>query len=323
MRVTVGTVKPLLARRMLSKYICESRILSFHRCRISERAHFKDGRMKSTGWNVGDGRRAAVVMKRFGGAVAVMLTVLLGLSVPSAHAVLFDFNALADGASNAAVQAYMQGALTSQHSSGVVTVSGSAAERDYTGDNHVVGPVSGRQVTPLTLGNTNGGTFHSGGFESYLINRTDSTTISMLFSVPIYTASFDYEIFPDGTCPTPGCNPGSWPDFTFKADNVVEFRTLGVIPGAGGTYPHSPASGIGSTEAAPQFLGESGTWNFPNGVTKLEFVDWPRRIGIDNLYVGDNRQPDPLPEPSSFVLLASGLLGAWGALGISRRRRNG
>jgi hypothetical protein len=126
----------------------------------------------------------------------------------------------------------------------------------------------------------------------------------MVFSgLKIYGVSFDYEIFPDGTCAT-GVSCGSnWPDFTFMADGTLVFNTQAVMPGnPGAPYLHSPASGLG-TELAPQFLGQTGTWVFPNGVTKLEFVDWPATVGIDNLKITTT------PEPATMTLLGVGMLG--------------
>ena len=141
----------------------------------------------------------------------------------------------------------------------------------------------------------------------------------MNFTQTIYSASFDYEIFPDGTCPNGNINCGSnWPDFKFDAGATQIFATQGVMPSSS---QHSPASGYNGTETAPQYLGVSGTWNFTNGVTKLSFIDWPATIGIDNLVVGFT-PPTPgqttlAPEPATLGLFAFGLAG----LGFIHRRR--
>lgn len=241
-------------------------------------------------------------------------SLFLSLAGMQAHAntIAFDFNSLADGASNSSVQSYMNGLLGP---GSTVTVTGSQASNDYDGDGHVVGPGNGR--TSLTLGTSDGTTQHLSTNDTFIHNVSSATEIAMTFSgLEIYSVSFDYEIFPDGSCPT-GKNCGSnWPDFTFKADGTQVFETLAVMPGnPGAPYRHSPASGTHDTELAPQFLGQSGTWTFPNGVTELEFIDWPATVGIDNLQI--DTTPSPVPEPGSLLLLASGLIG----IGLLRRRK--
>jgi len=248
-------------------------------------------------------------MRRLSAGFIAGLAVVLLLAGPSAHAFLitFDFNALSDGASNSSVQTYMRNLITATPGApagATVTVTGAVAEKNYTGDNHVVGPVSGSTVTAETLGTSDGGVHHNGALDAFIINNSSSTTITMTFNFAIHSLMFDYEIFPDGTCPTSPC-PGNWPDFTFKADGVLQFQTLGILPGTLGTYPHSPNSGAVTNEPAPQFLGKTAYLLFPNGVTKLEFIDWPRTIGIDNLTV----DPPTVPAPGSLVLMLVGLLG--------------
>jgi len=225
-----------------------------------------------------------------------------------ADTVSFDFNSLADGAVNSSVQTYMNGVLGA---AGSVVVAGSQASKTYNGDGHVVGPGTGS--TSLTLATSDGTVQHLGTTDTFIDNVSSSTEISMTFSgLKIYSVSFDYEIFPDGTCPTgTGCS-SNYPDFTFDANGALVFNTLAVMPGnPGAPYTHSPASGPGGTELAPQFLGQSGTWSFPNGVTKLEFIDWPATVGIDNLKITTTT-----PEPATMTLIGVGMLG----LGAVRRR---
>lgn len=256
--------------------------------------------------------------------ILVLVVGFFGALVPRADAVLidFNFNSLLDGASNLAVQNYMRNILNIQHPGGSVVVTGSGAERDYIGDGYVVGPVVGpigdRRVIPLTLGDTDGNIAHGLPLDTFLIN-SDLDRIIMQFNFPIYSVSFDYEIFPDGTCPQAGlsCGPTSanWPDFTFRADGDFQFRTLGINPAVSGPYQHSPHSGPLLNERAPQYLGVSGEYLFSNGVSRLAFIDWPRMIGIDNLRINDRTS---IPEPSSIFLLTSGLLGLAGF----RRKRS-
>ncbi len=240
---------------------------------------------------------------------AVVLSILGGGISARADTITFDFNSLANGAGNSSVQSYMNGVLGAD---GTVTVSGSLASNSYTGDGHVVGPGNGS--TSLTLGTSDGTTQHLTTHDTFIQNTSSSSKIVMNFSgLQIYSVGFNYEIFPDGTCAT-GVNCGSnWPDFSFMANGLLIFETLGVMPGnSGAPYLHSPNSGASGTEKAPQFLGQSGTIIFQNGVTNLQFVDWPATIGIDNLVVTTN-----VPEPGSLTLFGTGLLSLFG---VVRRR---
>jgi len=186
-----------------------------------------------------------------------------------------------------------------------VTVTGAMADTTYNGDGHVVGP----NAVSKTLGTSDGGTDHPGSWDIFISsnpNGTPNDRIVMKFSFPIYSVSFDYEIFPDGTCPDMNhCAGGAnLPDLKFMAGPIgsttMVMHSMSAVPVSPNT--HSPNSGMGTNEMAPQMLGMSGTWTFAAGVKELDFIDWPQKIGIDNLRLN-------IPEPSTLLLLASGLAG--------------
>ena len=242
---------------------------------------------------------------------SVALTVLalgVALSPVAAAAFTFDFNSLADGASNANIQTYMQGVLPG------TTISGAAASKTWTGDDHVVGPVSGSTVTPITLGTSNGAignntdVSHGGANDTFIMNQLDvTTTITIKFTSPVNLVGFDWEIFPDATCPSAG-SCSETPDLKFKINGteVAGSPFLGVAPGTNSTYLHSPLSGFGANELALQRIGHYTVG--ASSVTQLDFIDWPVAIGIDNLVVDTFVPPggDLVPEPSTLLLLGAG-----------------
>lgn len=252
--------------------------------------------------------RQSVAPALVAAALALSATAARADPISTTTSIALDFNSLGNNANNAAVQSYLQGALGSG-----ATITGALALQGYTGDGHVVGPVSGSTVTPYTLGTTDGGVAHGGSPDTFIVNDSSGKfTINLPFKV--YGVSFDYEIFPDGT-------PNQPPDMTFKADGTVVFHLFGVLPGTGGTFPHSPVSGTGATEGSAQLLG-SYSGAFPNGVTKLEFIDWPDRVGIDNLQLNPTPAPAPVvPEPLSMAAWL-GVLAGGGAVARRLRRRN-
>ncbi len=267
-----------------------------------------------------------------------LLTLLafLGVGVcASAGTFTFNFNSLASGATSAQIATYMDGVIGC---SNCVTVTGAVADQTYTGDSHVVGPTTGvgrgATTTSVTLGNTNGATGNNaspGSTDTFIANTSDSSQqiaseISITFSgLTISSTSFDYEIFPDGTCAALGSQCGgsgnpNLPDFEFTTGAAVggtpvaAFGTggtqYGVVPGSGdGNEKNSPAM---DNETAPQYIGVSGVLALPN-VSELNFIDWPATIGVDNLVI----TTPSVPEPSSVFLLGTAFLG----VGLSLRRR--
>ena len=192
------------------------------------------------------------------------------------------------------------------------------ATSSYTADGHVVGPASGGTVAARTLGTTDGGVPHPGK-DGFLMNASGSDRITLHFARPVYAASFDYEIFPNGQVPDgTRTDPHHYPDFTFKADGLTLLHTVSVLPGTAGTFAHSLASAR-HDERAPQLLGRAA-FDFPAGVTTLEFVDWPEKVGIDNLRVSCTPVAHA-SEPSSLVLLGCGGLVGLLALAPWRKRR--
>ena len=156
-------------------------------------------------------------MKIIRKTLAIATTIVaMAVTVPAA-AIVIDFEGvtLTGGiGSNTAVQSYLDGVF----GSGFVKVYGTVADRAYDGDGHAnKDPSSGRRVT---LGTTDGATsptdythFHP-GLDTFIRNvGTDGGTNTawgslgndkfvFVFKSPIYFVSFDWEVFPDGTCGT-------------------------------------------------------------------------------------------------------------------------
>ena len=242
----------------------------------------------------------------------------LGAAVSAqAGSITFDFGSLGNGASDSAIQTFMNNLLPVHDS---VTVTGAVASNTYNGDGHVTGPNPG--TSSFTLAQLD-----PAGNGTFIQNDTghSSNEIKMVFSgLTISSISFDFEIFPDGTCPSlgncGGSNHSNLPDLTVVSNGsnqVVQYD--GVVPGQPGsyntTYIHSPNSRPTNDELAPQLLGSSGVLNLPAGSTELEFEDWPATIAINDLVI--NPPGNSVPEPATVILLAPGLI----ALGPLLRRR--
>jgi hypothetical protein len=290
---------------------------------------------------------------------AVLLAIALAMTSPAfANLITFDFDSMgyrssATPGSNTAVCTYLNGVWSAagQAGSGSVSGAGELSNNQYTGDGHVVGPTTSTvtclhydrlhhctaskittTTTPATLGNTEGGDQGTASVDplstqdpdNYIVNA-GSDRITITFPAPIYALSFDFEIFPDGTCPSSthcGRNGANLPDFSLWVDNAMQWQVFGTYPGASNTYSHSPASGAGSTEQAPQYLSHAGLIVFDQGATQVSFVDWPQRIGIDNLVVDTQCEylscpRHDAPEPPTLPLT----VGAFAALAWCVRSR--
>lgn len=280
-------------------------------------------------------------MRRFPTILQFMLIVAAGVEIPAYAATYsFNFNSLSENATASQIATYMTTYLQTNGCTGcTVTVVGAVADTTYDGDGNVVGP-SGH---PLTLGTSDGATSNSsttpagvlgktnnlisGTVDTFIANTSDSASqisseiyldFSLGTGVKISSASFDYEIFPDGS-------PQQPPDFIFEAGNVIggtnaavtSFGTngtqYGVTPKSSGSDGHSTASPDSSSESSAQYI---GTWSGSlNNVSELDFIDWPATIGVDDLSITTTTT---VPEPSSVILLFTIMLG----IGLMARRRS-
>jgi hypothetical protein len=260
----------------------------------------------------------------------------------SATSVTFNFNSLAENATTAQIQSYMNTQLTNAGCTGcTVTVTGAFADTTYNADGHVTGPGSvsgtGKSTASLTLGNTgdsstldatasNLTSTVNGSYDTFLATTNDGATqtgsqITLKFSgftVGGTGNSFAYEIFPDLSCTAltssacggnavGGIYPNQ-PDFKFDINGstpVTSFGTNGIQYGVtpGTTNGNTNNSLLSSAETAPQYI---GTWSGSlNTATEMDFVDWPATIGVDDLVLNWTKTSSPVPEPGSVLLLGT------------------
>ena len=146
---------------------------------------------------------------------------VLGSAVSARADITFTFDSItyATGNQDTAIARYMDTLLggTCATLFNCVTVTGLnssgnpsgyvATDQTYNGDGHVVSNTSGKS---LTLGDSNGATSNSSlapGSTDTLPGehgRQQAPTVSgieITFNTPVTLLGFDYEIFPDGTCP--------------------------------------------------------------------------------------------------------------------------
>ena len=243
--------------------------------------------------------------------VAAVLFLIAGSVPASAGVVTFNFNTLSSGANGGSIQSYMNSILGGN---ATVTVSaGAQANKGYNGDGHVVGVGSS---TSRTLGTSEGNGAVAGGtvcgsggctnptipanLDTFIKNASGYSSFYFDFSSNfiIDSVSFDYEIFPDGTCTSltySGCGGAAvggiypnQPDFTFSTDLGQVFHSYGTTPRSANN--DSPVS---TNELTPQ-LGPINTGSLVfnvAGSNVLNFADWPATIGIDNLVITYHTPP--------------------------------
>ena len=137
-----------------------------------------------------------------------------------------------------------------------------ATDETYNGDGHVVSNTAGKS---LTLGDSNGATnnstFDTRATDIFLANTDDNRSqlsqgIEITFTTAVTLTGFDYEIFPDGTCPdvynhdcgTVGSPLANLPDLVFKINGVTNTTFTGDAPCANTNTPHCESSSTAGIE---------------------------------------------------------------------------
>jgi len=232
--------------------------------------------------------------------------------------ITFDFNTVAISGSHSnglgatggdtAIGTYMTGILHSSIGpSASANSSGALATQTYNGEGHVNGD---------SLGTSDNGVHHTGN-DTFLMNDdfgiygSATSQFSLTFTgFYIYSVSFDWQIFPDASCPASSSptacanNPSNsnYPDIELLANGVNVWSALATTPVSG--------------DKDPQGIGHLSNLAV-NGVTTLTFVDWPAEIGMDNLVINGCTIQSPnclrqdAPEPSTLLLFGGGALAAW------------
>ena len=253
-----------------------------------------------------------------------------------AASLTFSYGSLANGATDAQIQTYMNGQLGAN---GSVIVTGAIGSNSYTADGHVTGPVTVTGRFPFYTTNYSSYTLANldpAGHGTFIMNNNSgehpANDILMSFNgLTIASISFDLEIFPDISCTSlsgeycGGRGNPNLPDLTLLANGTLRLRQWsGLVPGSSGNshgidaspYPHSPAMHSFSDETRRNCSVRAAFVTLPANTTTLDFQDWPAEIAINDLVINFTPldPPDPaVPEPGSMLLLGTALLGA-GAL---------
>ncbi|MGH8714161.1 MAG: PEP-CTERM sorting domain-containing protein [Casimicrobiaceae bacterium] len=267
-------------------------------------------------------------------ALVVTAAVGLFLVLPAGAApISFDFNAitlsgsqgngLGATANSTAIGTYMTTTLGTP-----VTVTGALATKTYNGENHVNG---------ATLGTSDHNVTHVAPNDTFIINDDfgiyggAASSFTMTFGGGFFLTSvaFDWEIFPDASCPAStnvndcggsdhSATNANWPDIELMVNGVATpiWSALATIPA---TTPKDPQA-IGTLSAALDLT------IYGHAITSLTFVDWPAEVGVDSLTLTGGCLPGAAandcilrqtPEPGSMLLVGIAL----SALAVAGRRR--
>jgi len=256
--------------------------------------------------------------------LTIVATLVASGVASSASAFVLDFEGISVGtgvngtANNQAVQSYV-----STKAAGV-TVQGAVARKAYNGDGYVVGETLG------TSDYVNNVLTHHMGFDVFITNQGGNPQtpqgqsgpyntpygqsgvdkIVFTFAAAISNISFDWEVFPNGTCRTCGTTSANYPDFKLWAGDANTRYEQYFTGDAAGDFPVSKPGGVSRGANYAQGLGHFSI-DFARPVTRVEFVDWPVLIGIDNL------DPRRVPEPAMLSILGLALAAA----GLARGHR--
>ena len=245
--------------------------------------------------------------------VALLTACFLGFGIP-AHAASFSFNfdVLNAAVTAGGIQTYMNGVIGAAGSVAITGTNGGAVTDKYwDGDGHVVGPTcpgNGLVANANSATSACGGTLGTDTFVRTAFTSGVVASFTFAFTLPnivIDSVTFDYEIFPDGSCPSLA-NCGTYnsstlhyannPDMYFSTNLGQVFHDWGSVP-SGKSY-------VMAAETAPQKVVLGYNYVTPAGVNSFTFTDWPATIGIDNFVVNYHTNT-PVPEPGAIILLGT------------------